>query len=92
MIKYILVQHTDIERVQAALPKNYWVLFTRGDHMMVTGEDDHGWTADGYVLPRLSSNILAARLITPEQYHAEFDHVPHPHAWINIAQPKEVLA
>lgn len=71
-MQFVIVQHTDVELVRRYLPTNYFVFFTRGNHMVVAGEDDHGWTATEYVIPRLRSAVIAARLITPQDYADEY--------------------
>lgn len=68
-----IIRGENISAVQAYLPHNYKVLgahsgFTvkRADDgseetiesgVLIVGEDDSGWTLDGYVLPRLASGL-----------------------------------
>ena len=33
---------------------------------IIAGVDNHGWTLDGYVIPRLGSGLIAAKEITVE--------------------------
>ena len=37
------------------LPARYTVVAVTEDSTIIEGEDFHGWTLDGYVLPRLAS-------------------------------------
>ncbi len=74
MRRYALVRGHNIseEKVAAYLPGNYRVEGTVtltepwGDEyqaVVVSGTDDHGWTLDAYVIPRLGSGLMAAREI-----------------------------
>lgn len=48
--------------VQGYLPMNYQVLGINQDgHAVISGSDDHGWTLDDYVIPRLGSGLIACR-------------------------------
>ena len=48
--------------VQGYLPENYIAVDYTG-HICVVGFDDHGWTLDGYVIPRLASGLIPAKEI-----------------------------
>ena len=51
-----------LETVRAYLPRNY--VAQERDNMPgveIIGYDDHGWTLDGYVIPRLASALIAAK-------------------------------
>ena len=54
------------ERVAQYLPANYEVVttesFRSGSQVLVKGTDVAGWTADGYVIPRLASGLLTAEV------------------------------
>lgn len=55
-MQYALInsnQHT----VARYMPSNY-AAFPLGNFMLVYGEDNAGWTLDGYVLPRLASGLF----------------------------------
>jgi len=52
----------DIETVRAYLPSNFTAEETEHG-IVITGEDDHGWTMAGYVIPRLRSGLIAAKEI-----------------------------
>lgn len=51
-------------RVLALLPGNYQAALVTANNLKfrvkIWGEDDHGWTLDGYVIPRLASGNLFA--------------------------------
>ena len=53
----------DLETVRAYLPSNYSAeIGPDGDpRIRIFGEDDHGWTLDGYVIPRLRSGLIAVK-------------------------------
>ena len=51
-----------IETVRNYLPRNYTATL-EGKDIVISGEDDHGWTLDGYVIPRLASGLIVAREI-----------------------------
>jgi hypothetical protein len=57
----------DIETVRAYLPSNYSAeVGTEHDpSIRIVGEDDHGWTLDGYVIPRLASALITVREVEP---------------------------
>lgn len=50
-------------RVARYLPSNYMVLIahTNRESVIIGGQDEAGWTLDGYVLPRLASGNIRAR-------------------------------
>lgn len=49
----------------AYLPANYEAVEIMGaDTFVIYGYDNHGWTLDGYVLPRLASGLYFARELT----------------------------
>lgn len=52
--------------VAAYLPANYKITDVFEDRLVITGEDNAGWTLDGYVIPRLASGLIHAREISPE--------------------------
>lgn len=74
MIRYAIVTSTwERDNVAAYLPSNYEVIYTeqsREDYarpgwrsIVIAGEDSHGWTMDGYVLPRLASGGMSGKEI-----------------------------
>ena len=50
--------------VQQYLPSNYGAFRRPDGRIQITGRDSHGWTMDGYVIPRLSSGLIPAREFT----------------------------
>ena len=53
----------DIETVRAYLPSNYSAEVgpEHDPRIRIVGEDDHGWTLEDYVIPRLASGLICAR-------------------------------
>jgi len=49
----------DLETVRSYLPANYTAMQTP-DGVLISGQDSHGWTLDGYVIPRLASGLIVA--------------------------------
>ena len=69
--RYARVLDDDVKtlgKVRAYLPSNYTarripVGFT--DYaILIEGCDDHGWTLEGYVIPRLASGLIVATEVT----------------------------
>ena len=56
------VHSCNVEEVSNYLPSNFEVIgFTLGqDALIVAGIDNHGWTVDEYVIPRLGSGLIHA--------------------------------
>jgi hypothetical protein len=52
----------DLETIRGYLPSNYVAEKAIGDRpdVIIIGKDDHGWTLDGYVIPRLASGLIVA--------------------------------
>jgi hypothetical protein len=46
--------------VATLLPSNYRVVSVNDDSVIIKGRDHLGWTAEGYVIPRLGSAMLRA--------------------------------
>ncbi len=69
-IRIARIFSTDADTIAQYLPKNYRVASTDDSDgslsTLVVGTDDHGWTLDGYVLPRLGSALLAGEDITDQ--------------------------
>jgi hypothetical protein len=64
MMRYALVVAPQAN-VEPYLPHNYSVIGCVAvddqiDHTVIMGQDDAGWTLDGYVLPRLASGLYSA--------------------------------
>jgi len=52
-----------VEVVADYLPANYHVSQVTHEGIIIEGEDDHGWTLDAYVIPRLRSGLIACKEI-----------------------------
>ncbi len=67
-MRYAIVRG-DVDRDQVAnyLPKNYKILHQdpNGMGLLIAGEDDHGWTMEDYVIPRLASGLISAHEVWP---------------------------
>ena len=57
------------ETVAAYLPQNYRVLGMDGDDVLIGGTDNHGWTLDDYVIPRLGSGMMICKEILLDLEH-----------------------
>jgi len=55
MILIIKGTYATASTVAAYLPENFRVTGGRDGAVIVEGEDNAGWTAEGYVIPRLAS-------------------------------------
>jgi hypothetical protein len=70
MLRAAIVTYANRDTVARYLPANYTVatsVVVEGRiGYLVTGEDDHGWTLDGYVIPRLASGLIPAYECDPE--------------------------
>lgn len=68
-MKYAIIKgnHATQEQVQDYLPSNYNVVHVdpNGQGVLIAGEDDHGWTMDEYVLPRLASGLMPGKEVWP---------------------------
>ena len=60
----IRVESIDRDLIERYLPENSYVtqVWEQSGHTTVEGEDDHGWTAEDYVIPRLGSGLIAAKV------------------------------
>lgn len=60
--------------VAAYMPGNYKVLGMQGDDVIIGGVDNHGWTLDEYVIPRLGSGMMHCEEIKLDLEHIlEYD-------------------
>ena len=55
--RYAKIKSTQPDAVADYLPSGYKVIAKTSRTVWIEGEDDHGWTLDGYVLPRLASGL-----------------------------------
>jgi hypothetical protein len=82
VIRYLLVNEKSaagwsgdgIATVERYLPSNYVVLAATSLGIVVAGYDSHGWTLDGYVMPRLSSGLIASEEV--DRTHPALSEVP----------------
>jgi hypothetical protein len=63
MILLVKGKYATASTVGAYLPGNYSVTGGTEGAIIVEGEDDAGWTAEGYVIPRLASGMMYATVI-----------------------------
>lgn len=63
IVKSDMGKKPNLEIVKRYLPANYRAE-KRGDEVLISGTDDHGWTLDGYVIPRLASGLIVAEEIS----------------------------
>ncbi len=64
-IRIAAVQEKDFSKFENYLPGNYSFLgYDSNGDILIAGEDNHGWTLDGYVIPRLASGLIACREVT----------------------------
>ena len=56
----------DLNTVRAYLPSNYHA-YEHDGAVRIVGRDNHGWTLDGYVIPRLGSGLIAVKEIRGEE-------------------------
>jgi hypothetical protein len=77
----VLSKSSALETVQRYLPGNYEAQFING-FVVITGQDNAGWTLDDYVIPRLASGLHTAievRYLETEEEHEElFNSGPTP--------------
>lgn len=69
-----LMGRDTVKTVASYLPGNYKVLGMQGDDVIIGGVDNHGWTMDDYVIPRLGSGMLHCTEIELDLEHIlEYD-------------------
>lgn len=57
----------ELNVVKRYLPGNYRATISSDDEsvfILIEGQDDHGWTLDGYVIPRLGTGLIVAKEIS----------------------------
>ncbi len=60
--RYAIVKGANSPReLQAYLPENYRLVGAYALDYIIAGEDNAGWTLDGYVIPRLSSGLMGCK-------------------------------
>lgn len=50
-----------LREVRAYLPSNFEAEEQPNGDVLIAGEDSHGWTLEGYVIPRLASGLIFAK-------------------------------
>ena len=65
MMKRVAVAYgTSVETVSAYLPSNYTAYEgVKPMSVLIIGEDYRGWTLEDYVIPRLSSGLIGAKIL-----------------------------
>lgn len=88
MLRYALITTTgSLEQIERYLPGNYAVIYSSpfSGHpantsstreIVIQGEDNSGWTLDGYVIPRLASGLHFAKEI--DLSHPIMKTIPDP--------------
>ncbi len=69
MIRYARVTGglgATLSTVRDYLPANYSAELDADGTILISGEDDHGWSLDGYIIPRLQSALIAASEFFPK--------------------------
>jgi len=54
-----------VDEVARYLPSGYTAVGEPDGTIRITGRDHHGWTLDGYVIPRLQSGMIYAHEVEP---------------------------
>jgi hypothetical protein len=62
------------DEVARYLPANYKVTGEDAGAVVIEGTDDHGWTLDDYVIPRLASGLIHAEEL-PRPLHKIHDEI-----------------
>lgn len=55
-----------LSTIEAYLPGNYTAMRADDGSIVISGEDNAGWTLDGYVIPRLASGLHFAREVASD--------------------------
>jgi len=63
MILLVKGKNATVSTVGAYLPENYSVTGGTDGAVIVEGEDNAGWTAEGYVIPRLESGMMFTTIL-----------------------------
>ena len=72
--KVSLSGRDNIHVVSAYLPGNYRIIGMQEEDVLIGGVDNHGWTLDGYVIPRLASGMMRCEEIVLDLEHIlEYD-------------------
>lgn len=63
VILIVIGKYAKVSTVGAYLPENYSVTGGTDGAVIVEGKDNAGWTAEGYVIPRLRSGMMYATIV-----------------------------
>jgi hypothetical protein len=77
----VLSKSSELETIQRYLPANYSAFQNAGGPIIIRGEDNAGWTLEGYVIPRLASGLHTARELVHsdlEEYEGNDDPAEPP--------------
>lgn len=55
-------QEAELERVRTYLPAHYTAEAVNGD-VIISGQDNAGWTLEDYVLPRMASGLMFPEIL-----------------------------
>jgi len=81
------------EEVAAYLPTNYALcgegLLDGRTFYVIGGYDDHGWTLDDYVIPRLVSGLIAAVEVSEQEAREVIASSSRPDAHIGLPARRE---
>jgi hypothetical protein len=72
MILIVKGKYAKVSTVGAYLPENYSVTGGTDGEVIVEGKDDAGWTAEGYVIPRLASGMMYASIVDHHPVHISY--------------------
>lgn len=50
-----------LTEIQAYMPSNYEAFVNADGRVEIVGQDNAGWTLDGYVIPRLASGLIGCK-------------------------------
>lgn len=68
IIQFSKYPNSSLETVQNYLPSNFEARLVKdtgdGECILIEGYDDHGWTLDDYVIPRLASGLIVAKEVS----------------------------
>ena len=67
-MRYAIIGAKNAQHVAVFLPPDYHVVgYVNDREVLIAGEDRHGWTLDGYVLPRLASGAYYGHEVPAEE-------------------------
>lgn len=88
-MRYAIVPSSHLRSlIESYLPANYRIVHEddNGQGILIAGEDDHGWTLDGYVIPRFGSGLIACQEVWPVfSKGADFTYcMDVPNDWLKV--------